>query len=169
MLILTVENKDLRFEHSLASLSEWEGFYEKPFFSAHEDEERTPEELIRYFEFMLHPGDFKHRALIHSLSTDDYFELTKYINAKRTATVVREMPNRPGPKENVTSELIYYWLVSFKIPFTPTDTWHLNRLLTLVKIMGIKNAPETKKSKGQMVQDYRKLNEERRRKLGTKG
>lgn len=175
MLVLTIGGKDLRFEHSLVSLSEWEGFYEKPFFSVREDQTKTTEEFLKYFEFMLSPLDFKHRKLLKdskgepSFTADQLTELVEYINADRTATVVREIQNKPGPKENVTSELIYYWLVAFKIDFWPTDTWHLNRLLMLVRVCGVKNAPATKKSRGQMVQDYRKLNEERRKKLGTTG
>lgn len=169
MLALTIGKKDLRFEHSLVSLSDWEGFYEKPFFSVSEDEKKSIDELQQYFEFMLDPRDFKHRRLVKDLSPEQQLELVKYINMKRSATIVRELPDKPGPKENVTSELIYYWLVAFKIPFKPTDTWHLNRLLMLVKIMGIKNAPQTKKSKGQIAQDYRKMNEERKALLGTKG
>lgn len=169
MLALTINNKDLRFEHSLVSLSEWEGFYEKPFFSVNDQETKTIEELEKYFECMLDPRDFKYHRLLEDLTGDQKLELAQYINSKRTATIVRELPGKPGPSENVTSELIYYWFISFKIPFTPTDTWHLNRALMLVKVMSVKNAPATKQSKGQMIQDYRRLNEERRKKLGTKG
>jgi hypothetical protein len=169
MLVLTINDKDLRFEHSLVSLSEWEGFYEKPFFSDRETDEKTIDEFLKYFEFMLHPDDFKRRHLVSYMSEDQQMQMANYINSKRTATIVRELPDKPGPRENVTSELIYYWLASSKIPFTPTDTWHINRLFMLVKIMSIKNAPQTKQSKGQTIQDYRRINEENRRRLGTKG
>ncbi len=169
MLVFTIENVDLKFEHSLVSLKEWEGFYEKPFFSDKEDEAKTVEEYFKYFECMLLPKSFKHRHLIEKLTADQHVELSNYIAAPHTATIVRDIPGRAGPRENVTAELIYYWLTAFKIPFYPTDTWHLNNTLTLVKVCGVKNAPATKRSRNDMIQDYRKRNEENRRRLGTTG
>lgn len=167
MITLTINDKELRFEHSLVSLSEWEGEYEKAFFSPKEDEEKTVEEMLGYFEHML-VSPSKHRHLVRLMDEEQQLALANYINATRSATIVRDIPGKKGPNENVTSELIYYWMIAFKIPFS-SDKWHLNRLLMLIKICGVKNSTPTKQSKAQIAQSHRELNEQRRRQSGSKG
>ena len=167
MLRITVSGKELEFEHSLVSLSKWESEFERPFFQRNDKDQITPEQMMRYIELM-YVGKRKREYLIGLIGEEELNQVVEYINAPRTATVVREIQNRGGPKEHVTSELIYYWMVMFKIPFSPTDEWHLNRLMMLVKICGIKNDPK-KQSKADTVKNYRELNEQRRRLYGTKG
>jgi hypothetical protein len=164
---LIVLEKELQFEHSLVSLSDWEAEYEKPFFSA----ELTNDEMLRYFECMLVRPQ-KQRHLVRLLTPEQLQSLSLYIGKSRTATTVREIQNRTGKSENVTSELIYYWLVMFKIPFKPTDEWHLNRLLMLVKVCGHKQAPakkQSRESQAQRIQSMRELNEQRKKERGTSG
>lgn len=168
MFTLKINDKDLRFEHSLVSLSEWEGEYEKPFFSHGKGETKSDDELTHYFEFML-VSDYKKRHLVRLMGPEQRLALAEYINAGRSATIVKDIPGKKGPIENVTSELIYYWMISFKIPFKPSDDWHLNRLLMLVKVCGVKQATPDKRNSKEIAKDYRSVNEERRKKLGTKG
>lgn len=171
MISLTVNEKELTFEHSLASLSEWESEHEKPFFPPNDKDQKTLDEMISYFEAML-VSSRKNIHLVSLLDDEQLLELSEYIQRGRTATTVREIQEKTGKKENVTSELIYYWLVAFKIPFEPTDKWHLNRLLTLVRVCSIKNAPAkkpTRASRAQQVQSMRSLNEQRLREMGTRG
>lgn len=167
MYWITVLDTELPFEHSLVSLSEWEAEHEKPFFPKGEDDTRTQQEMLSYFEKM-YVGKRKHFDLVQLLTDDDHLSLANYINAPRTATIVRRVQSKPGPKEHVTSELIYYWLTAFKIPFEPTDTWHLNRLLKLVEVCGAKN-DTTKVDKKTAVRDMRAENARRRALYGTKG
>lgn len=170
MISLTVNDTELKFEHSLVSLSEWEAKYETPFFAPN-GEDKTIAEMYSYFEFML-VSPKKKAHLVQMLSDGQMFQLAEYIQRSRTATTVREIQDNRGPKENITSELVYYWLVAFKIPFHPTETWHLNRLLMLVKVCSFKNTPPKKQgkmSKAQQIQEMRKLNEQRRAEMGTKG
>lgn len=171
MKSLIVLDRELQFEHSLVSLSDWEAEYEKPFFSPDPTVPLTDEEMTRYFEFML-VRPKKRIHLVRLLTHEQKMELSTYIGQKRTATTVREIQNKTGKSENVTSELMYYWLVMFKIPFEPTDSWHLNRLLMLVKVAGAKQTPAKKQSRenqAQRIQSMRELNEERKRKMGTSG
>lgn len=168
MITLNVNGTELDFEHSLVSLSEWEAEFEKLFYSPTGDN-RTSEELFRYFELMfVGPKDQRH--LVQILSDEQQLLLVQYITKARTATKIREIKSR-GPKENISSELIYYWLVAFGIPFKPTDEWHLNRLLTLVKVCSAKQAPpqKSRQSKAQMAMSMREINEQRRKQLGTTG
>lgn len=172
MITLTVNDRELNFEHSLVSLSEWEAEHEKPFFSPTQDSNMSTEEMMDYFECMLvSPRKYKHLVML--LSPTQQLALAEYIQKKRSATTIREIQNSKGPRENVTSELIYYWLVAFKIPFQPTEKWHLNRILMLVKVCGAKQAPPPKKAtpaqRAQQAQSMRELNERRLAERGTKG
>lgn len=101
------------------------------------------------------------------LSRENFEAVNKYIESPMSATVVRETT---GPKnhEIVTSELIYYWMISYQIPFE-CQKWHLNRLLTLIRICGIKNQPPKKQSKKDIMSRNAALNAARRKQLNTKG
>jgi hypothetical protein len=155
---------ELNFEHSLISLSKWEQKYQKPFFS---DKQKTPEEGAAYIKCMLLSENIPDEIL-NRLSRDNVKQITDYINDKQSATWFRETPNQRKSNETITSELIYYWLVQFNIPFE-VQTWHLNRLMTLVKIAGIKQTKPKPMSKAQQAEEYRRLNAERRAALGTTG
>jgi hypothetical protein len=79
------------------------------------------------------------------------------------------MPERRGPSEVITSELIYFWIVSFNIPFD-CQYWHLNRLFSLIRICNIKNSKGNKKmSRNEIAMRNRELNAKRRAELGTSG
>ena len=48
------------------------------------------------------------------------------------------------------------------------EKWHLNRLLTLLRIFKVKNE-KPKKMTGAMLAERRRLNEERKARMHTKG
>jgi hypothetical protein len=105
---------------------------------------------------------------VDRLSINNFKEINEYIEAKQTATTFGDMPGRKVRGEVITSELIYYWMVAFSIPFV-CETWHLNRLFALIRICNVKNAPPTKMSRGEMARRNRELNEKRKAELGTSG
>ena len=76
------------------------------------------------------------------------------------------MPERRGREEIVTSELIYFWMVTFNIPFE-CETWHLNRLFALIRICNLKNANPKKMSKNEIAMRNRELNAKRKAELKT--
>lgn len=169
MLNIDILGTTLEFEHSLVSLSKWEAIHEKPFFAWSDKDTKTKDEMLSYFEQMLISPVDRPQVTVAQLTDEHHVALVEYINAKRTATVVREVQSKPGVKENVTSELIYYWLVAFQIPFHPAETWHLNRLMTLVRVCGAKNSKPEKQAPGALANKYREMNEARRKQLGTAG
>jgi hypothetical protein len=85
-----------------------------------------------------------------------------------TATTFSNERTSKVGRETVTSELIYYWMVALNIPFE-CQKWHLNRLLTLIKVCNIKNTPPKKMSKKEMFSQRAAMNAARRKQLHTKG
>ena len=73
-----------------------------------------------------------------------------------------------GKKQIITSELIYYWMTALNIPFE-CQRWHLNRLMTLIEVAGIKNQPAKKMSKKDIAAQNRSLNAARRAKMNSRG
>lgn len=156
---------EVQLEHSLVSLSKWESVYRKPFFNK---EEHTPSEFMDYISMMRMDSN-PPESFVSRLSVEQFREVREYINQTQTATTFREDPNQPPSREIITNEIIYYWLVTFRIPFHPVETWHLSRLMTLVRVCGLKQSKPKKMTQKQQMAEYRRLNEERRRELGTTG
>ena len=102
------------------------------------------------------------------LTEENIEEIQKYINAPMTATYISENRNGGGNRETVTSELIYYWMISLNIPIE-FQKWHLNRLITLIRVCQIKNTPPKKMSKSAIMSRNAALNASRRKQLNTKG
>ena len=154
----------LEFEHSLVSLSKWESEFEKPFLT---EGQKTTEETMAYLRHMLLTPNVSEETLSH-LKNEDIERLQEYIAAKRSATWFREKSGPKRSSETITSELIYYWMVAMTIDWE-AQHWHLNRLLTLIRVCNEKNAPPKKMSRAEMAAQRRALNAQRRQQYGTKG
>ena len=160
----SVESFELELEHSLSSLSKWESEFEKPFLGT---ETKTPEEVLAYFKYMTLTPNVPPEVFLN-LSEKNIKEINEYIDRKMTATWFREIPNGPKPREVITAELVYYWMVQFQIPWE-AQYWHLNRLFTLIRVMNEKQAKPKKMSKADILARNRQLNEQRRAQLNTTG
>lgn len=159
----TMKGQTLQLEHSLVSLSKWESKWNKPFLSK---EDKTIEQTIDYIKCMTITQNPKPH--IYNLLTDkNILEIKNYIDAPMTATTFSNV-NQGHSREIVTSELIYYWMISLNIPMK-CEKWHLNRLLTLIRVCNIKNGPAKKMSKKEIMSRNAALNAARRKKLNTKG
>lgn len=159
------EEQTLKLEHSLVSLSKWESKHHKAFLS---NKEKTAEETLDYIKYMtitpnVNPEVYKR------LTNDHVQQINEYIAAPMTATVINKEPGKgKGSKETVTAELIYYWMMKLGI-WEKCEKWHLNRLMTLIEVFNVKDAPPKKRSQRDIMSRNAALNEARRKQLGTKG
>lgn len=151
-------------EHSLVSLSKWESKHKKPFLSAGE---KTSKELFDYIAAMIVTPDVD-PDVAYRCTEEDISRIQEYIDSSESATTFGLMPERQGPSEVITSELIYYWMVAFNIPFE-CQNWHLNRLFALIKICNIKNSKPRMMSRHEIAQRNRELNAQRKAELNTRG
>lgn len=152
----------ITLEHSLISISKWEMKWNKPFLSS----DKNNEEILDYIKCMNINSNVSDDVYLR-LTNANLQEINDYINAPMTATTFNEK-NKGNNREVVTSELIYYWMISFNIPME-CQKWHINRLLTLVKVCSIKNNPPEKMSKQELARRNKQLNAERRKQLNSKG
>lgn len=160
---VAIEAETLRLEHSLVSLSKWESKWKKPFLSL---EKKTREEILDYIRCMcLEPP--KSPMSVNCLSQSEIEQIIAYTADQRTASTVKTQ-KRGNTGKNVTSELIYYWMVECGIPFE-AETWHLSRLLMLIQICGAERGSQQKMSNKEIYASNHALNQARRKALHSKG
>lgn len=154
----------LQLEHSLVSLSKWESKWCKPFFS---NEEKSYEEVLDYIKCMTITQNVDPEVYNH-LTESNITDINNYINAPMTATTFTNDKGHGNNREIITSELVYYWMIALNIP-VEFQKWHINRLLTLIRVCEIKNSPQKKMSKNEIMSRNAALNEARRKKLNSRG
>lgn len=149
----------LTLEHSLVSLSKWEMKWKKPFIG----QPISTAMFDDYVRCMTITQNVDQNVYL-ALTPDIRKKIQEYIDDPMTAAVIHEDQNKKTSKQFITSDLIYYWMTALQIPFE-CQKWHLNRLLTLIKIANIeqKNATE-KPNKAESAQRHYAMNAARRAK-----
>lgn len=161
---ITVKEQPLTLEHSLLSLSKWESKWHKPFLGK---EAKTFEQQLDYIRCMTITQNVDPSAY-YALTQEQLKKIDDYIQDPMTATWFNDKNQPKSGKEVITAEIIYYWMKSLQIPFD-CEKWHLNRLLTFIRVCNIKDAPEKKMSKREIYSRNRALNDARRKKYNTTG
>lgn len=154
----------LTLEHSLVSVSRWESKWKEPFLSS---KGMSLAQSLDYIKCM---------TITQNVDPDVYRRITdvemqqvnEYMNDPMTATTFSKEPPGKANKEIITSEIIYYWMFKLGIPLE-CQKWHFNRLMTLIKVCSIKEAPPKKMSKNEIFNQNRMLNQARRKALHSKG
>lgn len=162
---VSTKERTLQLEHSLLSLSKWESKWCKPFLTR---EAKTVEETVDYIRCMTVTQNVD-PSVYDFLTNENIAAVNEYIAAPMTATWFSDDKKGKSSNEQITSELIYYWMIALQIPFDPCQKWHLNRLLTLVKVCNIKNQPPKKMGKRDILSRNAALNAARKKQLGTNG
>ena len=148
----------LVLEHSLVSLSKWEAKWHKPFL---EKNEKSTEETLDYIKCM---------TLTQNVDPEVYDridkklirEIVEYIEDPMTATWFKEDDEeKKAEKRIITAEVIYYQMIALNIP-VEFQKWHLNRLLTLIRVCNEENKPKKKKSRRQILEEQHAMNRKRR-------
>ena len=160
---VNTKEQTLKLEHSLVSLSKWESKWCKPFLSR---QDKTIEETLDYIKCMTLTQNVDPK-IYNFLSKDNVNQINKYIESPMTATTFGD-ERKGSNREVITAELIYYWMIALNIPFE-CQKWHLNKLLTLIKVCSIKNQPPKKMSKKDIMSRNAALNAARRKQLNSKG
>jgi len=151
-----------KLEHSLVSASKWESIWKEAFLSK---KEKTSEQTISYIDCMIVEGELPPE--VFSKLVEQHIEKIKdYILDEATATTFRQDPHATPSREIITTELIYYWMISLNVP-VEFEHWHLNRLITLIRVINLKNTPP-KKGKPNLA-DRRELNRQRLLQYKTTG
>ena len=161
---IPVKEQKLRLEHSLVSLSKWESRCCKVFLSI---EQKSIEETIDYIRCMTLTQNVD--PLVYQCITNSHIDaVNAYIEEPMTASTVKEEKGGPINRQQITSELIYYWMTAYHIPFE-CQKWHLNRLLMLIRVCNVKNQPPKKQSQRNILKQNAALNAARRRRAHSKG
>lgn len=158
------KEQTLQLEHSLVSISKWESKWCRSFLSK---PPATTEETIDYIKCMTITKNVPEKAYEH-LTVENVDRIKEYINAPMTATTFADDKRRGRNSEIITAELIYYWMISLQIP-VEFDKWHINRLLTLIRVCNIKNQPQKKMNKKDIMSRNAALNAARKQQLNTNG
>jgi len=161
---VTTKEQTLQLEHSLVSLSKWESKWCKAFLTK---QEKTFEETLDYIKCMTITQNVD-PEVYNYLTNKNIEEINNYIDAPMTATYFSDDKTAKSSRGQITAELIYYWMIALNIPFE-CQKWHLNRLLTLIKVCNIKNQPPKKRSRKEIMSRNAALNAARRKQLNTKG
>lgn len=164
-----VDGCTMYLEHSLISLSKWEEKFEKPFMT---ENEKTEEELIEYIKYMTINKASIPDNVYECLDASEIDKIKEYMQSNHTATWFGEESDNSKSREVITAEIIYYWMIELKIP-PEYRKWHLNRLMTLIRVINEKHEEQygdkKKLTRQQLLSRNRKLNKERRAKLNSKG
>lgn len=169
-LNVDIKETKIQLEHSLISLKKWEQKWHKPFLKKNDSDVLSNEELIDYVRCM---------TLSHGIDAEIYNwipkiileEIAEYIKDPMTATWFRDdamIGAQKNSREVITAEIIYYWMISLNIP-VEFQKWHLNQLLTLIKVVNIKNGKPKKEDPKTAARKRAVLNAKRRAEHKSKG
>lgn len=158
------KEQTLQLEHSLVSLSKWESKWKKAFLSG---KDKSHEETLDYIKCMTITKNVN-PSVYSRLTNENLEQINSYISDPMTATYFPKDETKENSREVVTSELIYYWMIAMNVP-PEYQKWHLNRLLSLIRVCEIKNAPPKKMGRKELMSRNAALNAARRKRLNTRG
>ena len=159
---IKIKGQTLALEHSLVSIAKWEAKWNIPFLSKEPKHEKTRAMVLDYIRCMTMTQNVN-PIIYHTLTSEHIEQINKYIEAPMTATWITDKQQSKANSEVITAEIVYYWMISLNIPIE-FQKWHFNRLITLIRVCSIKNAPSKKMGKKEWAAKRRAINNARRAK-----
>lgn len=161
---LNFPDTPIQLEHSLVSISKWEEKWHKPFL---DKKPKTVQESIDYIRCMTLSKNVDPNVFI-GITDENIDQINAYMEDPMTATWFNQKDKEKPSREVITAEIIYYWMIAMNIP-PEYQKWHINKLLTLIRVCNIKNAPPKKTNRADSLAERRALNEARKAKMHSKG
>lgn len=164
---INIKETNLQLEHSLVSLKKWEQKYHVPFLD--KKKEKTLEQWLFYVQCMTYTQNVDPNVYKY-MSADNFKKVTEYIEDPMTATWFSDNKNGlsgVNSNEIVTAEVIYYWMIELGIPIQ-FEKWHLNQLMTLIRVINNKRNPKKMGKQEEAIQRSA-LNAQRKAKMKSRG
>lgn len=158
----------LRLEHSLISIAKWEMKWHKSYFSDYK--KATYEESFDYIRCMLldpPPPD----EVLKCISSEDAQRIKDYIEDPMSSVTFSEHEGGRDlrRKKHLANEDVYSSMIALGMDAAHYEKWHINRLLTLIRVVSIDQSPPKKGSRSQTMDHYMRLNAKHRKALNSKG
>ena len=157
------EPAKFHLEHSLYSISKWEAKWHIPFLST---KDKTYDQAIDYVRCMCIEEEVDPKVF-QGITKKQMDEITAYIENPMTATTFSDKAHGHS-RDIITNEIVYFWMTDCGLPFE-CQFWHINHLLTLIRVCQIKRQPPKKMGKKNTLRSNAELNAARRAALGSKG
>lgn len=165
---LKVKETKLTLEHSLVSLQKWEAKWKVPFLN----NRQMTEDQLRYYVKCMTITQNVDPLVYYALTQENYNAIIAYMEDPMSATTINEknIPRGKGGsgQKVITAEMIYYWMTALNIP-PEYRKWHLNQLMTLIKVASIEQQPPKQMSKRDIMSQNKSLNAARRARMHSKG
>lgn len=162
-----VNEQTVTLEHSLISITKWETKHHKVFLD--DTAKKTEDEIIDYIRCMC-ITPLKDEKDVYGISAKDIKRIMDYM-ADPMIPFNFKKDNINGKRRGgdpLCGVMIYYYMTAAQIPFE-CQKWHINQLLALIRIYGIKNNPGKPLKGSALASRNTALNQERKARLGTKG
>ena len=143
---INTKETTIRLEHSLVSVSKWETEWCVPFLNKRD---MTVEQIRDYVRCMTVTQNVDPNVYLN-LTEKNLKEVFDYIASKKTATFFSDK-EKGGRRRIITSELIYCWMVMWRIPFQ-CEKWPLDRLITLIRVCEAENKQPKQGSRRSAIQ-----------------
>lgn len=170
-LFIETKPTKLQLEHSLVSIAKWESKWHKPFYDISKG--KTESEFQDYIRCMTITQNVDPK-IYSVIPSNVRREIEDYMQDSMTATWFREEETRRKSREVITAEIIYWWMFAQGIPLE-CQKWHINRLLTQIRVCSEKNkeaqesGKKNRRSSRKDISNRKALNDQRKAKLNSKG
>lgn len=150
----------LQLENSLLSIRRWESKWNRSWF---DDGPKNDKERMDYIRCMVVTPNVN--PYVFEIMPDDVKrQIEAYKVSPMTATTFGKDNNLKKPKQKfLTAEIVYWWMTEYNIPFE-CEKWHINQLLTLIRVCSEKKNPPKKMTPKEAREHHRAVNAKRRAK-----